>query len=138
MVPPLTQSKRSLLVVDDEADTRTLLSDYLSAEGFDLTLAQSVKTAQARLAGALPDLVITDVGLPGAPPFAVLDLIEADERTRDLPVLVCTGGINEAQEAAERFKRPDRAVLFKPFEIDDLLASIERLLAANPAEPGRG
>ena len=127
-----------ILVVDDGREFLSFMDMLLSAEGFDLSLAQSVEIAQARLAGELPNLVITDVGLPGAPPFAVLDLIEADERTRDLPVLVCTGGINEAQEAAERFKRPDRAVLFKPFEIDDLLASIERLLAANPADPGRG
>ena len=39
MVPPFTQSKRSLLVVDDEADTRTLLSDYLVAEGFEVVQA---------------------------------------------------------------------------------------------------
>jgi len=58
-------STRSILVVDDEANIRQLLTDYLHRDGFDVEQAVSGEQALEALARRVPDLIILDVRLPG-------------------------------------------------------------------------
>jgi DNA-binding response OmpR family regulator len=122
---PLTGKR--ILIVDDSVEYLNFMQLLLEAEGF---LAQTAPSAAAMLdlldAGR-PDLVISDVRMPGHGAFAILDLLHGDERTRDIPILLCTGAVQEVEEHAERLKQAGIDVLFKPFEIETLLAHICRL-----------
>jgi DNA-binding NtrC family response regulator len=85
------------------------------------------------LTEARPDLVLGEVRLPDARLFALLDDLAATPTTARLPVLVCSGTLHAIEAAAERLTQPHIAVLLKPFDIDELLVTVHRLLAAGGA-----
>jgi twitching motility two-component system response regulator PilH len=118
---------RHLLVIDDSSEFLSFMEALLTSEGFSVETAASMATARERLALARPDLVICDVRMPGLEPFSVLQLLSSDDKTRAIPVLVCTGAVQEVDEAESWLRERGAEVLFKPFDIDDLLARIERL-----------
>ena len=124
---------RRILAVDDDATVLGLLRLLLEAAGYAVATAGSVDEAVAAVATAPPDLVICDVRLPGAPPFALRDHLAADPATAGLPVLLCSGALRELAAAAERPAHGRVATLPKPFDIDELVATVGRLLA-----PGAG
>jgi CheY-like chemotaxis protein len=116
-----------VLVVDEQQPIREFIDQLLTAEGYEVELAPSLEGARERLAGGRPDLVICDARVPGAPVFPILDVLDADERTRRIPVLLCTGVIADVEASPERLIRPGTELLLKPFDIDDLLGAAERL-----------
>ncbi len=104
------------------------METLLTSEGYAVAVAGSAPALRERLLIERPDLVIADVRMPGLAAFAVLDMLAADAKTRDIPVLLCTGAIQEVDEAAERLRRAGIEVLIKPFDIDDLLQLVARRL----------
>ena len=128
-MPNSAAALRRILVVDDDGAILDLLRLLLESEGYAVTTAASFQQARAAIAAGPPDLVLSDVRLPDAAPFALLDELAADPATAALPVLVCSGAAREIEQAAERLAHTESAVLLKPFDIDDLLATVSRLLA---------
>jgi len=124
----MTEFGTRILVVDDSIEYLGFMETLLTGEGFVVTLAASVGAVRDHLRDSRPDVIISDVRMPDLPAFGVLDLLKADPRTRDLPVLFCTGAEQEVEAAGERLQRPDTDVLLKPFDIDELLARIARLV----------
>src|SRR6266540_46790 len=98
----MTDCNPRILVVDDAADFLGFMKTLLGSEGYAVEVAQSAPALRERLAMQRPDLVISDVRMPGLDAFAVLDLLAADEKTRDIPVLLCTGAIQEVDAARDR------------------------------------
>ena len=123
----MTSHARHVLVVDDSRDFLDFMKAFLSAEGFDVATAQSPEAIRDALRAGRPDLVIADVRMPGLAPFGVLDLVAAEEHLRDLPILFCTGAVQEIEDAAERLRRPHTDVIAKPFDIDEILIRIDQL-----------
>lgn len=123
-----------ILVIDDSRDFLEFMEALLSAEGFQVLTAHSDEQMRVQLATRQPDLIISDVRMPGMEPFSVLALLAADEKLRDTPVLFCTGAVQEVEDAADLLLRPRTDVLAKPFDIDVLLAAIDRL--SRPRDPG--
>ncbi|NUO54533.1 MAG: response regulator [Polyangiaceae bacterium] len=79
-----------VLVVDDDADARNLVSRAVSEIGHEPITAASGAAAQRELEGRRPDLVILDLLLPEMDGFAVLDWMRATPRHADVPVMVMT------------------------------------------------
>src|SRR5262249_5094114 len=118
---------KRILVVDDSVEYLNFMQLLLNGEGFQAEVAASMTALEEQLDAAPPDLVISDVRIPGHDAFAVLALLDGDERTRHIPVLLCTGAPQEVGEKSDRLQRPGVAVLFKPFDIEDLLTHVSRL-----------
>ena len=66
----------SLLLVDDEAGIRTILGLLLQDMGYAVTLAESGETALGMLGAVYPDIVITDIKMPGMDGLALLQAIK--------------------------------------------------------------
>jgi DNA-binding response OmpR family regulator len=81
---------RSVLVVEDDAPTCEIIKELLTAEGYAVTTAADGAEARARIATALPKLVILDLLLPKTTGFELLAEWRANSRTADLPVFVLT------------------------------------------------
>src|SRR6476469_2659254 len=113
MTDPTPDGKR-ILVVDDSVEYLNFMQLLLSAEGFQAEIASSMAALDEQLRAEPPDLVISDVRIPGQEAFAVLTLLDGDERTRQIPVLLCTGATQEVEEQSERLRRAGVDVLFKP------------------------
>lgn len=124
----MTHHPRRILVIDDSPEYLGFMETLLTSEGYAVAVAGSLPAVRERLALARPDVIISDVRMPGAPPFAVLDLLDADEKLRAIPVLLCTGAVQEIDAAERRLRDAGLDILLKPFDIDDLLARVNTLL----------
>jgi CheY-like chemotaxis protein len=92
---------RTVLVVDDNEDSRNVLQAILEAHGARVSTADSVHGARYALAGELPDVLITDLAMPVEDGFGLLDYCRhhADPRLQALPILALTAyGTQQAQD----------------------------------------
>jgi two-component system response regulator GlrR len=126
-----------LLVVDDDADMLRLLSMRLTAAGYQVTAVTSAESALTQLEIEHPQLVLSDVRLPGRDGLALFD--EIRKRHPTLPVILLTahGTIPDAVEATARGVF---TYLTKPYDARELLDKIAQALAlgAPAASAGKG
>ena len=96
-----TLKGHSVLVVDDNADTRQLLQMMLEAHSARVTTVGSVAEARQSLAREVPDVLITDLAMPGEDGFSLLEYCRhhAESRLQVLPILALTAyGTQEAED----------------------------------------
>jgi PAS domain S-box-containing protein len=118
--------KASILVIDDDADVRSLLVEGLSLAGYEVRDAADGAAGLALMACNAPDLLLIDYLMPGLNGAEVVKLARA--RGFDMPVIFATGYANtRALDAATGLKA---TVLAKPFSLDDLRQAIDAGLAA--------
>lgn len=127
---------KRILIVDDSVEYLNFMQLLLGAEGFQAAIAPSVTAMEEFLGDQTPDLIISDVRMPGNGAFAVLDYVRANDETKGIPVLLCTGAVQEVEEQAERLKQERVEVLFKPFDIEVLLERVTRLCNAESFASG--
>ncbi|MGV3493081.1 MAG: sigma 54-interacting transcriptional regulator, partial [Ramlibacter sp.] len=125
-----TETAPRLLVVDDDADMLRLLSMRLQAAGYRVSTAASAEAALAQLDVERPQLVISDVRLPGRDGLALFD--EVHRRHPSLPVIMLTahGTIPDAVEAT---RRGVFTYLTKPYDSKELLERIAQALSLGGA-----
>ncbi len=118
-----------VLVVDDDTDLLRLLAMRLAGAGYRVSTAESAEAAWAQLALERPQLVISDVQLPGEDGLALFERIRA--RHPALPVILLTahGTIPDAVEATSRGVF---SYLTKPFDGKALLEKVSQALAISP------
>jgi two-component system phosphate regulon response regulator OmpR len=127
-----------ILVVDDDARLRSLLSRYLAGEGFRVTTAADAVEARGKLRAINPDLMVLDVMMPGETGLALTESLRR-EQGQDVPVLLLTArGAPEDRIAG--FEAGADDYLGKPFEPRELVLRIRALLrrAPPPAESPAG
>lgn len=115
-----------MLVVDDDADVRTLLDLFLQGRGHEVVVAASGAEARAACAAGAFDAVLLDVTLPV---FSVADLLDvlADDGAAP-PRLALLSGI-APEELAALAAEHDAVPIAKPFDFAELDAAVARLLA---------
>lgn len=118
-----------ILIVDDEADIRDLVSGILSDEGYGTRLAHDCDSALAQIEARRPSLLILDIWLQGSrlDGLEVLDLVKRSHP--DLPVVVISGHGN-VETAVAAIKRGAYDFIEKPFEADHLLHTVARATEA--------
>jgi CheY-like chemotaxis protein len=114
-----------VLVVDDEANIRDLLSKTLALAEYDVDLAPDGRTALERLRIIPYDLLITDLKMPGVDGLAVIR--EARRLKADIPVIIITGFSSEAS-AIEAVNLGVSGYLTKPFRVPRVLAAAAKAL----------
>jgi two-component system cell cycle response regulator DivK len=121
-----------ILIVEDDRETRLFYSDVLSRGGFRVDQAHNGHQALEKALESLPDLIVTDIAVPGIDGIELCRRIRAHERTRAIPLLAITGHGDRHY--------PDRAlragadhVLTKPCDADLLVSEARRLLSQSPA-----
>jgi excisionase family DNA binding protein len=114
-----------VLVVDDEANIRDLLSKTLALAEYDVDLAPDGRTAIERLRVIPYDLLITDLKMPGVDGLAVIR--EARRLKADIPVIIITGFSTEAS-AIEAVNLGVSGYLTKPFRVPRVLAVAAKAL----------
>jgi two-component system phosphate regulon response regulator OmpR len=124
-----------ILVVDDDARLRGLLSRYLGENGFRVTTAGSALEARDRLRFLQPDLMVLDVMMPGETGLGLTESLRRENS--DVPVLLLTarGG---PEDRIAGFEAGADDYLPKPFDPRELLLRIRAMLrrAPPPAPPG--
>jgi two-component system response regulator GlrR len=130
-----SSSGARLLVVDDDADMLRLLSMRLTGAGYQVTAVTSAESALTQLEIEHPQLVLSDVRLPGRDGLALFD--EIRKRHPTLPVILLTahGTIPDAVEATARGVF---TYLTKPYDARELLDKIAQALALGAPTTGGG
>ena len=131
----MSGDKRNLLLVDDDKDLLKLLAMRLEAAGYAITTANSGEEALARIGIERPQLVITDMCMPGMDGSALFDAIRV--RHPALPVLMLTahGSIPDAVAATNRGVF---GYLTKPYDSRTLTEQIARALNLSANGAGNG
>ena len=134
--------KKKLLLVDDEPDVILALQFRLEQEGFEVLIASDGLEALEVLRSQTPDLVVMDVMMPGENGYRVSRLIREGEKTsgghRRTPILLLTARDLRDDPERERifmdFCGADE-VIYKPFELEEVLGRIEALCTAPETRP---
>jgi DNA-binding response OmpR family regulator len=142
---------KRLLIVDDEPNLLRAVAACLRSEGYEVRTARGGKDALLSLAESVPDIVISDVRMPGMDGHALVHRMRSTPRTALVPVIFLTAK-DQREDRVEGFRTGVDAYVTKPFEPDELLAVIasifsriertraefSRLMdAAETAEPAR-
>jgi DNA-binding NarL/FixJ family response regulator len=131
-VPFLKRTRRNLvkkrvLIVDDEANLLIALEACLRAEGYEVVAASDAAEALMRLTEAVPDLIVSDIRMPGTDGFALARHLRASPRTKLVPIVFLTARDSVA-DRIEGFKSGVDAYLTKPFEYRELVAVVASIL----------
>lgn len=119
--------KNSILVVDDEEALRTVLSSELEGEGYSVASASDGDEAMTLLEEKAFDLVLLDIKMPRVDGFEVLRFIK--ERFPTTKVIMLTG-FADLKNAIESKKLGAEDFVSKPYDLVDLLTTIERVLTS--------
>jgi CheY-like chemotaxis protein len=126
IVPDIrTSTEPLILVVDDDADMRLYVRGCLRAMGIEHVLEAADGREALHLAGGLsPDLIISDVVIPGLDGRALCRALKADIQTRSIPILLLSGETRGPPTEGDGF-------LAKPFNATQLGGEVRRLLASS-------
>lgn len=123
--PRPVSARPRILVVDDEASIRDLLSKTLALAEYDVDVAPDGRSALERLRMYPYDLLIVDLKMPGMDGLAVIR--EAKRLKSDLPVIIITGYSTEAS-AIEAVNLGVDGYLTKPFRVPQVLAAAAKAI----------
>ncbi len=79
-----------IMVVDDSATDRAFIEAMLTKRGYQVLAVHGGESAVARSRAELPDLILMDVVMPGLNGFQATRAITRDEKTKHIPVIICT------------------------------------------------
>lgn len=117
-----------VLIVEDDHSTRVMYRDYLSQSGFRTADAHNGFQALEKVRELRPDVVVTDLAVPGMDGFEFGRALQQSSLTRDIPILAVTGH-SEYLDQPERFRNAGILhVLIKPCEPDVVVRELRRLL----------
>jgi two-component system phosphate regulon response regulator OmpR len=120
-----------ILVVDDDARLRVLLSRYLAGEGFRVTTAETASEARDKLRFMHPDMMVLDVMMPGESGLTLTESLRREPGS-DVPVLLLTAR-GSPEDRIAGFEAGADDYLGKPFEPRELVLRIRALLRRAPA-----
>ena len=120
----MSQAARAILVVDDDRDMLSLLDDLLTSEGYKVVKAKSGAEALAAISKSRPDLVMIDVLLPDEDGLTLLTQMKREHPELEVIVMTAFGGSSSAIKA---MRAGAYDYVTKPFETDDLLATLSRV-----------
>ncbi|MEX1055755.1 MAG: response regulator, partial [Rhodothermales bacterium] len=119
-------AEHSILVVEDEHTLRRLL-EYRLGKQYDVRTAANGEEALARVAEGIPDLIISDIMMPRMDGFALQAALQEQKNTRAIPFIFLTAKADE-QSRLRGMRTGVDDYITKPFDIEQLLSRIERLL----------
>ncbi|GAC1640696.1 MAG: hypothetical protein NVS4B8_08450 [Herpetosiphon sp.] len=121
----------SVLIVDDDARIRKLISVGLKRAGYDVTEAVNGREGLERAAEAIPDLIISDVMMPDIDGFAMLSHLRFEPTTQRIPVIMLTAK-GDTDDIITGLKLGADDYLAKPFDMSELLARVQAKIDRPP------
>ena len=124
-VPAVVPEARlpTVMVVDDSLTVRKITSRLLAREGYQVMLAKDGVDALEQLVDDLPDVILSDIEMPRMDGFDFVRNVRADERLRDLPVIMITSRTAE-KHRNYAFEIGANHYLGKPYDEDELLGLV--------------
>ena len=125
----MVETEHKILVVDDEADIRSLISGILEDEGYGVAIAENAAAVYGYFETSMPDLVILDIWLQNSDQDGIEILKTLTRRYPDLPIIMISGH-GTIETAVSSIKEGAYDFIEKPFKSDRLILMIRRALEA--------
>lgn len=133
-----------MVLVDDEESIRLAVGDYLYDQGYQVTACADADAllevcATPKADGELPpvpDVIVSDIRMPGKDGLELLSLLRADERLHRVPVILLTAK-SLTKDRIEGYKAGADAYLPKPFNPDELLSIIDNSIRRRKQMTGK-
>jgi two-component system cell cycle response regulator DivK len=122
-----------ILVIEDQADNRTILRDLLRSAGLEVIEAADGEAGVALAVGERPDVILMDIQMPGIDGYEATRRIKATPGLEAVPIIAVTSYALAGDEAKTRAAGCDDYVA-KPFSPRALLATVQRWLERRPAD----
>lgn len=122
----------TIMVVEDDADLRSILVEALRKNGYHLVEAASGEDAVELSLSKPPDLILLDLRLPGISGWQTLELLRDAAHSSDIPVVIATAS-DDVQSRVRAYFENTADYLLKPFQLQELLACVRRALARRGA-----
>ena len=124
-------ANKKVWIVDDDKSIRWVLERALLKERLDPVCFENARDLLQRLDGDKPDVIISDIRMPGLDGLALLEEIKL--KNPDLPVIIMTA-FPDLDRVVSSFQGGAYEYLSKPFDIDELLGLVKRAIQRHPAE----
>lgn len=122
-------AQKRIVVVDDDQQLADLMREFLVEEGYTVEVCSQGDQAFTFIRALVPDLIILDVRMAEIGGLGVLYLLSTDPQTRGIPVLMCTAvSAGEMEPWQEVLDQKGVPILYKPFELAQLVAQVEAML----------
>ncbi len=112
-----------IILADDNADMRSYVARLLQEQGYDVTTVSDGEAALAAVREHRPDLVLTDIMMPGLDGIGLLSALREDQQTSTIPIILLSARAGE-EARVEGLKYGADSYLTKPFSARELLARV--------------
>lgn len=123
---------RRVLVVDDDATIRRVLTLNFEAEGYEVSVAADGDEAKEMARSIHPDVVILDVMMPGSDGYSVLEELRSSPQTDDIPVVFLSARASD-DEVFRGWQSGADSYVTKPFELDEVVRIVANICATAEA-----
>ena len=123
-----TSMDANIVIVDDMPDNLRVLMGILIDQGYRLRPVSKALRALAMIREERPDLILLDIKMPEMSGYDVCEQLQADERTRDIPVIFISA-LQELSEKVKGFAIGGVDYITKPFQAEEVLARVETHLS---------
>lgn len=118
---------RTILIVDDTPSELELISHYLQENGYSVVGAMNANAAMEQAIAVQPDVIITDVVMPGMSGFELCRSLKRNPLTEKLPIIICTSKSQEI-DRLWGMKQGADFYLTKPFTREQLLRAVQTVV----------
>lgn len=118
----------NVLLIEDDRDGRRLYADWLAQAGFRVTQAHNGLQALEQALEAVPDIVVTDLNIPGIDGFELTRRLRQHARTCYVPIIAITGYAAFAADPGRAQRAGCDVILEKPCSPEDLEATVRNLI----------
>lgn len=122
------ERRHCILLVDDEADNLNVHQLVLAREDYSVETASSGEQAFAAAVARRPDLVVSDVQMPGMDGFALCHRLQRDARTSGIPIILMSGASKRETDQLKGLEGGADDYLIKPFTPRYLIAKVKLVL----------
>jgi len=113
----------TLMLIEDEREQREVLTLMFESEGYLVLAAETAEKAIELLGSSNPDLIISDVKLPGMDGFSLYDYVRTRTPMKEIPFMFITG-YNDPLSISRVMKLGPVAYVTKPYNLEDLMTQI--------------
>ncbi|MFM7424827.1 MAG: response regulator transcription factor [Elainella sp.] len=117
----------TVLIVEDTPSERELLTHYLQQGGYRVIDAGSATEAFSKALAQIPDVIITDIVMPGMSGFELCRSLKRHPKTENVPILVCSSK-DQAIDRIWGLKQGAALYITKPFTREQLIHAVQSLL----------